>query len=447
MANDVFIDTCFIALFLVFPFFIVLIMKGSGYSLFRFSIPSFALISIFIFAYIGVLPLYFGWDEYRIAVGVVDKYIVLNMFFFNSITLLFMALGIYFSVKIRKNEKWDNIPYRSLSNNEIIGLIILSIISVSVLYVYIMKIPKLALLVALTSGASESKVARSAMGNDFEGSYHWYKLFMTDVISFVCFAFYANHLLIRRWWSKILFLITFLLAAFSAVMAAEKAPLIWFLMGLFLVYVSIMKNNVYDIKKIFFIASIMILILFSFYVFFMGVNDYGTAFLSIFSRAFTGGITPAYFYLEYFPVHHDFLFGSSFPNPGGILPFEPFRLTVEIMNWKFPSLVERGIVGTAPTVFWAEMYANFGVYGVFIAPFFVGVGLHFITVICQRLEKTPIKMAFVSWLALHYMHLSDTSLSGFIFDVLLFSIVVIILLLIVLTNKFKVKFYKKSITR
>ena len=100
------------------------------------------------------------------------------------------------------------------------------------------------------------------------------------------------------------------------------------------------------------------------------------AIASVFSRTFTGQIQPAYHYLEFFPMHHDFLWGRSFPNPRGILPFEPYRLTVEIMNWRFPDLVKRGVVGSMPTTFWGELYANFGTLGVITIPFFVGIVIY-----------------------------------------------------------------------
>ncbi len=55
----------------------------------------------------------------------------------------------------------------------------------------------------------------------------------------------------------------------------------------------------------------------------------------------------------------------------GILPFEPFRMTVEVMNWVNPN--SNGVVGSMPTVFWAEAYANFGIIGVCIVPFLLAL--------------------------------------------------------------------------
>ena len=43
------------------------------------------------------------------------------------------------------------------------------------------------------------------------------------------------------------------------------------------------------------------------------------------SRITTGGIEPAYIYMETYPNKYDYLLGKSLPNPGGLLPYEPAR--------------------------------------------------------------------------------------------------------------------------
>ena len=195
-------------------------------------------------------------------------------------------------------------------------------------------------------------------------------------------------------------------------------------------------NSFLSISKL---AVPMLGVLVLFYVYFMGSHNPIAALMSVFSRAFTGGIQPAYHYLEFFPEHHGFLLGRSFPNPAGLLPFEPYRLTVEIMNWRFPDLAGTGVVGSMPTVFWGELYANFRVVGVIIMPFFVGIGLYVISFFASKLENTPFKVGLLVWLILHYKTLAETGISGFIIDFYLFGVVGVILLLMILTNNFKIK--------
>ena len=144
-----------------------------------------------------------------------------------------------------------------------------------------------------------------------------------------------------------------------------------------------------------------------------------------------------------FPYYHEYLLGRSFPNPGGLLPFEPFKLTVEIMDWKHPSLASKGIVGTAPTVYWGEMYANFGWLGIIIPPFFVGFYLHILSNLISKIENSPIKFGFLVWASMHYMHLSDTSLSGFIIDIMFAILLFVVFVIVLIGNDFKLRLIKK----
>ncbi len=393
-----------------------------------------------VFAYIGVLPLYFGWDEFRVAMGITDKEVLLKVFLGNSLAILFIPVGIYFSTMVF-GYSMETYDYRGLDSKEGMFLFFLFLVSSFVLFLYIAKVPQLALVVAITEGAAESKVARSLMGNDFSGSYHWYSLFMKHLLTLSTYAFFANYLISKTIKSKLIFIVAFVLASLSALISAEKAPFIWLLIGLFLVYSLVRKNGSYGTGKILLISAIMVGFLVVFYTIFMGVEDINVAVLSVFSRAFTGGIAPAYYYFEFIPTHQDFLLGRTFPNPGGLLPFEPYRLTVEVVNWKFPSVVEKGIVGTAPTVFWAEMYANFSWFGVLISPFIVGFLLHLLYLKFNTLENTPIKAGLIIWLAMHYMHLSDTSLSGFIVDIVFIFVTIFTIGIIAVSNNFRIKYF------
>lgn len=124
-----------------------------------------------------------------------------------------------------------------------------------------------------------------------------------------------------------------------------------------------------------------------------------------------------YHYLIIFPDQVDYLFGRSFPNPGGIFPWEPYRLTVEVMNIVNPRLAELGIVGSMPTFFWGEMYANFGYLGILIPPFFVGYVVYAINVLIFRLPMSPLTLAIFVWALLHIKNISGTGLSGYIINI------------------------------
>jgi len=86
------------------------------------------------------------------------------------------------------------------------------------------------------------------------------------------------------------------------------------------------------------------------------------------------------------------------------------------MNIVHPNKSDIGIVGSMPTFFWGEMYANFGYVGVVIPPVFIGILTYWFNVQLFRLSPSPIPIAFFLWFVMHYKDLAITSLSGFIVD-------------------------------
>ena len=73
------LDITFVVLFFTFPFLIIRYMKSIGLSIFTITIPSILFLSMFVYAYSGILPLYFGWDEYRFNMGVQDKLLIFEV--------------------------------------------------------------------------------------------------------------------------------------------------------------------------------------------------------------------------------------------------------------------------------------------------------------------------------------------------------------------------------
>lgn len=436
------IDSSFVLLFLMIPIVIQYLMKLSGMSLSLFSIPSFVIFSMLFFAYAGILPLYFSWDEYRYHVGIQDQKLVLKMFLFSSWTIFTMSLGFVYCkyiLGVKIIPKCAKI--RSFSSKESITTFFLFLVCLAVLALYLSKLQSIALFIAMNNaGGGDIGVSRSLMGNDFAGKYHWYSLFMRDVMNVVAFAFYGNWLVNRRKVGFILFAAAASAASFSAIMASEKGPFAWFLIGLFLVHVFVVSEGKYPVKNILKLVLSLLAFLVLFYIYFMGSSDVGSALQSIFSRVFTGGIAPAYYYLEHFPKMQDFLLGKSLPNPGGLLPFEPYHLTAEASLWIYPDNAIKGIVGSAPTVFWGELYANWGIFGVLLIPFFVGIVVFIVSFFVDKMESTPLKVGFVVWLALHFKNLSESGISGFLADTYLVIIVLLVLLVSALANNGRIKF-------
>lgn len=134
------------------------------------------------------------------------------------------------------------------------------------------------------------------------------------------------------------------------------------------------------------------------------------ALTSVMSRLFTGQVSSGYNYLLHFPESIDYLMGTSAPNPRGLLPFEHFPLTTRLMSLANPAHGSSGVVGSMPTMYWGEAYANFGWAGVLFVPWFVGAVFMVCSWLVNRVAPHEIQAAARVWVSLQ---LSTFAISGF----------------------------------
>lgn len=431
---------CFILIFFLVHFFALIQLRLIGERLNQVSIVSITTVALFMFSVLGTFVLFFQLDEYRYYTGIRNPLLVLEVLFYSSINIIFFLFGVMF---FRRIIGFDVLPFRSVEIKSLTWLqekllLLLLIFCILILCFYLCKIDRIAVF-ALAEGASAANLARSDMGNSFIGKYHWYKLIMYDLGNLLTFTFFAISLFKKKFGWLILFLISFCYSMFVAVMATEKAPVAWLLVGLFMVYFLVKSNGVIPFRIVIPFAMFLVFLLIITYIYFMGAEDVGSALWSVFSRAFSGSISPAYFYLEFFPEHQDFLFGRTFPNPGGLMPYTPYNYTVEVMNWVFPEDVSSGVVGTMPTVFWGEAYANFGPSGIPIVAFIVGGLLALVSYLVSRVEINPLTIAFLVWLILIFKDLAVTGFSGYLYSIYIISISAVVIVLLVSRGSIRIR--------
>jgi hypothetical protein len=222
--------------------------------------------------------------------------------------------------------------------------------------------------------------------------------------------------------------LTFLCVMFSLVMSSEKGLFADYLIAIFLLYSIINKNGNISVKLTFAAVIVLALFLIPSYIYFMGDSDIMASIFSIISRGLTGSIQPGYHYLEFFPEYHNWLYGRSLPNPGGLLPFTSYNLTFEIKKFVDVSSSSE-VVGSMPAIYWGEIYANFGYYGLILIPPLIGFMLYCLNLVIFRIKINPLSAALFVWLIMHYKNLSITSLSMYILDTNLYVIVIIYIII------------------
>lgn len=444
----------FITLFLMIPVFWLGLLRISGVHLLTISIPGVLMATVLIRQYIGFPTLFFHLDDYR-ASFIQDRVIIWQMFLWSVYSITMILLGF-----VAANRKMGPLhlrkQYNSFHESFFLSCFVerwiayaLFAVSVSVLVLYVSKIGvgNLAVLAAvgLVDTDTSSMALRSAMGNAFEGKYHWYRLFMRDFLSIASFAFFAHWLLCHKRFPLLIFIASFLITGFSMLMATEKGPFLWYLIALFLVYIIIRRGGRLPLQLILSGTSLGLLIIGLMYVYFMGSPNIWTGIQSGFSRFTTGQMSGLYHYLIVFPEKVDYLLGTSFPNPGGIFPWEPYFLTVEMSNIVYPELEDKGIISSMPTFFWGEMYANFGYIGILIPPFFVGYVVYAINNLIFRLPMSPILLGIFLSVLLYVKNISGTGLSAYIINSYAITMLVFTFVCLGIVGRGVIKYRSKPI--
>ncbi len=439
------LDVLFVVFYTLFPLIVFLMLRFLNLSFFKITLPSMLILFMFIFAYVGILPLYFGWM--RTSGTFEEKQLYMVVLFCASWTILGLLLGFSISKSVGLHIRGFVLQPSPLKKRDVLGLLFLFFVSTIILCLYINRVERVAMFTALRDGIGEAKVARSEMTNAFSGKLHWYRLFFSTILSFISYAFWSNWLITKKKIFFLFFSLAFTASSFAALMATQKAPFAFLMLGLYMTYILTRKKGCISKKSIALLLILLIIILPFMYIFFMGKMDWLDGLNSAFNRAITGQITPAAFYLEVFPHQIEFLLGQTFPNPGGIFPFVPFQSARVLMDMKYPHLQNTGIIGSMPTAFWGEAYINFGFWGVFFIPIIMGAWVWVLAKMIDKIPNTPTNIAINISLILHFKDLAFGNFSRFVVDFYLLAFLSIVFCTIFMSRllfKVNIKYFPQK---
>ena len=433
MLETIFTTLWFLTLFSVFR-----LMRIFGVSASIFTLPSLTLTFFILYQYLGLI--FFYWDFNNINLPLMNnKETVIYLWFVITYTLLGLLAGIaIFRFIIGKVKTFNEITYGLstapvLRSKSLLLSLFLLIFSAVIFTLYIQQIgfQRLALTAVLAGTSADLSFLRSEMGNNFSGSYHWYSIGMRSLAIFGYLIIFLRY--IRTQQKSLFFHLFFgtitIYLFFSLFSALEKGPLSQFIVAIYLCYIVSKKRGVHNIRNILILFFMIFLIFNTFIMLAYPQTSTFDSFMVLIRRLLLGQLTTAYWYLELFPNKIPFLYGMSFPNPGSVLPHDPVSIGKLISSIVYPELTQRGIVGSAPTAFWGEMYANFGIVGVLLFPVLVGFLLCSINNLLIGSSKlSDWRIVLIVLISLRYKSLSETGLFAFIFDLEVITALVIFLL-------------------
>jgi oligosaccharide repeat unit polymerase len=354
-------------------------------------------------------------DEYRVEFGIVDKYIISQMYFAVAFSMFVLAFTNIYTYKVLLKKSSEILSENTRADTSFLPLFFAFLFSVYSIFSFTSQIESIAFFVLFSDGVGQSQLARSSMSND-SSIFGYYSFVFNYILLFVTLSYQKLSLTTNNKIYSYLFILSMLASVFTAIMTTEKAPIIWLFFAIYVNYCLIRNNAKLPSKKILIASTFFFFLLVLLHIQFYGYS-FDKSVYAVISRAFSGSIQPLYSYIEIFPQQLDFLYGQSLPNPGGLLPFEPFVLTVEVNNIVNPADVKRGVVGSMPTIYVGEAYANFGIIGVLILPFVISFLILFYEILIRSAKRFYFTSSVYILLILHIKNLSITGYSDYIFDV------------------------------
>lgn len=253
--------------------------------------------------------------------------------------------------------------------------------------------------------ALELAQARISISRDFKGSDTVKNLLALFLIPFLTYIAYAYWRMTRSKVDFLWFILLLLLAFLALTYNYAKAPFLMFLLGL--LFADILISGKKSLKKLFFVFISLALILLFFYIFIMQPEDILKLFsirAGIGGRLILGQIAGLFKALEYFPFEVDFIGFDSFSMLFlKLLDFDFSERSARIIMGLFnPRGIELGTAGVMNSLFVAEAWANWGIIGVLLSPFWVGFIVEIVYLILLKRPKTPLYLGILAFLSLKW---------------------------------------------
>jgi len=424
---------------MIFKFVIIILLFASSYFIFKYFfykdlVQNINIVTVFFcffyaFCFVGSTLLFLIEFEQEKYYGFYNNYNYLfTIWLLSYVSLIFFSLG---TILIKRSNKIVS----QIDNSYLNWTVFYILLFMSFIYTIDYRNSLGGFPLEKLFNISENlSLLRSNATNNYSG-----KLFIVNIFVVVIpqLLFIIVSFVKKSKKQNILYIYLFLFNVFISISTLEKGPLIKFI--ILLLIIKIIKKEIrFNIKKIIVFTALFLIIIYSMYYFIMGQSEKSFYQLNeiILHRIFISQISSLYWYIN-FVDFNGFLMGLSFPNPGGFLPFKSISLPVKMVELYKPNVGLTGVVGSMPTVYYGDWYANFGIIGVSVSSFFFGYVLQFFdNYFNHRFNKTNniLTLSLYLYMILFFTKYSGTSNTGILFD---YSFVVPFILIYTLKLKWK----------
>jgi oligosaccharide repeat unit polymerase len=406
-----------------------LLIRIVNLSMSRMSIPMIFIWSYIVFGYAGFPLLLFNLVERARWLFFLQD-ILLMAWLYATIALFMLIIGFIFAKYILQASvvEYDVIPTESVlirGNVNVFALVILCLLVFISTFIFSRQVSldrlSSVLEVQNTTGIAQ---IRGELSEAISSSWR-YNLFSEKIASFVSYVALSAYLLTKRRIYSVIWIIATVLVLFKLVLGLNRSSVPLYLGSVMFIYLLTQNKRIspYLFIKSLLSFGMILTAIFSWY----GKMSPTDAIMNVFDRLTTGAIGAAYYYVATFPNEVDYLMGSTFPNPGNLLGFERFNITVFISQQINIDQINSGVYipGSANAPFWAEMLANFGIIGIIVAAFVFGVIMWLVHSKLSRYNKEPVIIALITFIAFDLRDASISSLSPYLFPVELIAVVVV----------------------
>jgi hypothetical protein len=365
-------------------------------------------------SFIGSVLAINGWDDHYI-LGRVQPQGRLYGWLAVQYTMIAMPMGmlivLYFN-GLRANrrlfQRYTSQPMCSAVSprDSYIRLPLYALSSISVLAVVytFYSIGNIPLLSALAGGDALSlAITRNEASLGFTGNIYVRNLFgilLTPVLAFVSYGYFRQTKSVTdRIWFYTMLVMSFFMLTYDL----SKAPVVVFALG-FLFFRVLYGDEINKSMLLIFGGLALLIVLLSYWLI-MRETDLAALFSynsGIGGRILLSQIAGTFFAFEHFPASHEFIgFTSLSSYVSDALGYPDSDRAAIVMAKIFnPAGGEEGALAVMNSLFIAEAWANFGLIGVLVAPFYVGVFIQALFLFFLKSKKTPVLLGVYAYLSL-----------------------------------------------